>query len=312
MPYRRAGLTQKSCQQTITLVQNELMAVKIIEFLGINAHELNPSDSRLANKLCPYMGKTCKKIDRYGEQKPMCVVESTGGVPLIVCEHRLLSTDMQNPTPYQRSRLLEISKVIFEDGIEPQDLEYRYEVTTRLRQRADFILRDKRNGDACILEIQGGGETSSTRILTDHVTRWENGENVRLDDFPFRVTKTGKKATPGLIPANAWRRLQEQLIVKGGICVSSDKKFVAAMGKTIYLHFLQKLPLLETMKRQKRSSWNCAFIPYEIRKNEIIDFHIDIDNVLYLDLKELVNRLIEYGVRDEELFATDMIPLEES
>lgn len=77
----------------------------------------------------------------------MCVVENTGGVPLIVCEHRLLSTDMQNPTPYQRSRLLEISKAVFKDGIEPEDIEYRYEVTTKLRQRADFILRDKRNID---------------------------------------------------------------------------------------------------------------------------------------------------------------------
>ena len=288
------------------------MAVKIIEFLGINAYGLKPSDPRLVNKLCPYMGKICKKIDRHGEQKPMCVVESTGGVPLIVCEHRLLSTDMKNPTPYQRSRLLEISKVVFEDGIEAQDIEYRYEVTTRLRQRADFILRDKRNGDACILEVQGGGETSSTRILTDHVTRWENGEDVRLDDFPFRVTKNGQKATPGLIPANAWRRLQEQLIVKGGICVSSEKKFVAAMGKTIYLHLLGKLPLIESLKRQKSGSWNCAFIPYGIRKGETIDFHLDAANILYLDLKELINRLIEYGVKDEELFTTGMIPLEES
>jgi hypothetical protein len=87
---------------------------------------------------------------------------------------------------------------------------------------------------------------------------------------------------------------------------------VAAMGKTIYLHFLGKLPLVESMKRPKSGSWNCAFIPYEIRKNETIDFYPDIDNVLYLDLKELVNRLIEYGVRDDELFTSDMIRLEES
>ena len=170
------------------------MAVKIIEFLGINAHSLSPSDSRLANKFCPYIGKSCKKINRELEQKPMCVVESSGGVPLIVCEHRLLSTVMQNPIGYQRSRLLEISKVVFDQGIEPQDIEYKYEVTTKLRQRADFILRDKRNGDACILEIQGGGETSSTKILSDHVTRWENGEEVGLDDFPVRVTRNGETA----------------------------------------------------------------------------------------------------------------------
>lgn len=288
------------------------MAVKIIEFLSINAHGISPSDSRLANQFCPYIGKTCKKINRELQQKPMCVVESSSGVPLIVCEHRLLSTVMQNPTSYQRSRLLEISKVIFENGIEPQDIEYRYEVTTQLRQRADFILRDKRNGDACILEIQGGGETSSTKILSDHVTRWENGEDVGLDDFPVRVTRIGRLATPGLIPANAWRRLQEQIIVKGGICVSSNKKFVAAMGKTIYLRLLEKLPLIETMKRQKSGDWNCAFIPYEIIKGETIDFYLDTDNVLYLDLKELVTSLIEYGVRDDALFITNMIPLEES
>jgi hypothetical protein len=288
------------------------MAVKIIEFLGMNTHSLTASEYQSAEKLCPYIGKTCKKINRELEQKPMCAVESSGGVPLIVCEHRLLSTDMQNPTSYQRSRLLEISQVIFEDGIAVQDIEYRYEVTTKLRQRADFILRDKRNGDACILEIQGGGETSSTRILTDHVTKWENGEDVRLDSFPARVTKTGRLTTPGLIPANAWRRLQEQLIVKGGICVSSDKKFVAAMGKTIYLHLLRKLPDIETLKRQKSGKWNCAFIPYEIRKDESINFYIDIDNVLYLDLQELVDRLIKYGVRDDELFTTGMLSLEES
>ena len=100
------------------------MGVKIIEFLGMNAHDLSASDYRAADKLCPYMGKSCKKIDRYGEQKPVCVVESTRGVPLIVCEHRLLSTDMENPTSYQRLKLLEIAKVVFEDGIEPQDIEY--------------------------------------------------------------------------------------------------------------------------------------------------------------------------------------------
>ena len=219
---------------------------------------------------------------------------------------------MQNPTSYQQSRLLEISQVVFEDGIEPQDVEYRYEVTTKLRQRADFILRDKRNGDACILEIQGGGETSSTKILSDHVTKWENGEAVGLDDFPIRVTRSGRLATPGLIPANAWRRLQEQIIVKGGICVSSNKKFVAAIGKTIYLRLLEKLPLIDTMKRSKSGAWNCAFIPYEISKGEAIDFYIDLDNILYLDLKELVTSLIEYGVRDDELFTSGMIPLEES
>lgn len=288
------------------------MAVKIIEFLGMNAHDLSPSDSRLANKFCPYMGKTCKKIDRYGEQKPMCVVESTGGIPLIVCEHRLLSTDMQNPTSYQRSRLVEIAEVIFENGIEPKDIEYKYEVTTKLRQRADFVLRDKRNGDACILEIQGGGETSSTKILSDHVTKWENNEEVRLDHFPVRVKKDGKIATPGLIPANAWRRLQEQLIVKGGICVSSKKRFVAAMGKTIYLHLLRKLPSIESIKQQKTNAWDCAFIPYEILKGESINFYLDKDNILYLDLKELITRLIEYGERDDELFTTNMISLEES
>lgn len=84
------------------------------------------------------------------------------------------------------------------------------------------------------------------------------------------------------------------------------------MGKTIYLHFLSKLPLVESMKRQKSGSWNCAFIPYEISKGETIDFYIDTDNILYLDLKELVNRLIEYGVRDEALFTDEMISLEES
>lgn len=83
------------------------------------------------------------------------------------------------------------------------------------------------------------------------------------------------------------------------------------MGKTIYLHFLGKLPLIESLKRQKSGSWNCAFIPYEMRKGEAIDFYLDADNVLYLDLKELINRLIEYGVKDEDLFTTGMIPLEE-
>jgi hypothetical protein len=72
------------------------------------------------------------------------------------------------------------------------------------------------------------------------------------------------------------------------------------------------LPLVESMKRQKSGSWNCAFIPYEISKGETIDFYIDTDNILYLDLKELVNRLIEYGVRDEALFTEGMISLEES
>jgi hypothetical protein len=288
------------------------MAVKIIELLSMNTHGLSPSDSRLTKKFCPYIGQTCKKINRELEQKPMYTVESSGGVPLIVCEHRLLSTMMQNPTSYQRSRLLEIAKVVFEDDIEPHNVEYKYEVTTKLRQRANFILRDKRNGDACILEIQGGGETSSTKILSDHVTKWENGEDVGLDNFPVRVTKSGRLATPGLIPANAWRRLQEQIIVKGGICVSSDKKFVAAIGNTIYLRLLEKLPLVETMKRLKSGFWNCAFIPYQISKGEVIDFYIDVDNILYLDLKELITSLIEYGVRDDELFNTGMIPLEES
>lgn len=63
-----------------SLSVDKVMAVKIVEFLGINAHGLSLSDSRLANKFCPYIGKTCKKINRELEQKPMCTVESSGGV----------------------------------------------------------------------------------------------------------------------------------------------------------------------------------------------------------------------------------------
>ncbi|MFB2880391.1 hypothetical protein [Floridanema aerugineum] len=289
------------------------MAVKIIEFLGINANGLSPSDVRLTEKICPYIGKTCKKIDRHNPQKPMCVVESTGGVPLIVCAHRLLSTNMQNHTNYQRSRLFEISELIFNDSIKLDDIEYKNEVTTKLKQRADFILRDRRNGDACILEIQGGGETSNTKILSDHVTEWENQKKVKLDDFPKRITNKGKTVTPGLIPANAWRRLQEQLIVKGGICISSEKKFVVALGKTIYQHRLKNLPNLESLKLQKRERWNCAFIPYQIQKGENnIDFIIDHENLLYLDLYNLVSTLIKYGEKDEKLFTTNMKLLKES
>ncbi|HEY9650964.1 MAG TPA: hypothetical protein V6C95_09895, partial [Coleofasciculaceae cyanobacterium] len=79
-----------------------------------------------------------------------------------------------------------------------------------------------------------------------------------------------------------------------------------------YLRLLEKLPLIETMQRHKTGSWNCAFIPYDIVKGEVIDFQIDRNNILYLDLKELIARLIEYGVRDDELFTSGMLPLEES
>ena len=33
------------------------MAVKIIEFLGMNTHNLSPPEYESADKLCPYMGK---------------------------------------------------------------------------------------------------------------------------------------------------------------------------------------------------------------------------------------------------------------
>lgn len=71
-----------------------------------------------------------------------------------------------------------------------------------------------------ILEIQGGGETSSTGGMTRHVTNWTN------ENSPTNSILRQNLPKVGIIPNNAWKRQLEQI----------GRKYAVAKGSEAHLH----------------------------------------------------------------------------
>lgn len=265
------------------------MGISVTEYLG---HRTDNDANRIQaqsvqNKICPFNGLSCEKIVK--GYKPVCSIrnygrkrtiphEQLGDYPFwIVCEHRLCSTSLKKNhgkpslTIHQVERLLQIAKVVFSDAAAISNVFIRSEVSIKVNDErrqdmyADYVMTyvpdnpDTYEGKKkLIVEMQGGGETSNTGNMTRHVENWEHDAARTNEGLRSLITNVGILAT------NAWRRQQEQALVKSNVSEKTPNVdgFVLCMGSSLYNYLNTKLNL-DGLSCRTGEDWKVAIISFK-------------------------------------------------
>ncbi|MDC0307626.1 hypothetical protein OAL44_00665 [Planctomycetaceae bacterium] len=293
------------------------MAVTIAEYLGqrvdIDTPAILPEHAN--NAQCPFVGKACSKLIR--GNKPICSVRKGGDELWIVCPDRLCSTTRQTRVDgdqvpitlsgHQQDILWSIAKTIYRGTFTKNDIAVSREVPIPLEDgsstyHADYVMRNLSIGakiDEILLEIQGGGETSNTGSITRKVTQWEADEN-RSNEF-LRET-----VSAGTIETNAWRRQQEQFLVKGNVVSQTGGKIVFAVGSLLY-NYLEQRFVRANLRDLREHNWTLCILAFaEDKSNEKIPgpipLKIDEERLLFTNYSTFVRFLTDQGGPNPQMF----------
>lgn len=291
------------------------MPISVAEYLGqrVDVDEpVVPHALGTPAPPCPFMNKPCLKIT--SRNKPVCSVRQTDGTLWVVCRHRLCATQKSVPlNPYQRARLMEVARVIFGADLQPHDIAIKREVpmpvTVSSDYAADYVMirldenRHRASSSSpqrVVLEMQGGGETSNTGKLTRHVDAWERSEN------PTNAVLRTPISGVGAIVTNAWRRQQEQFLVKGNISVQTGGAMVFCVGAPIFDYLAMRTDG-HRLQDLRGHNWSLALVGFA--ENETADvaagplpLKIDPDRVLFTSYQNFLQILINQGAPHPGLF----------
>ncbi len=298
------------------------MAVSVAEYLGQRTDhtgiQIIPVDAKSGAK-CPFMDRACDKVTKGNH--PVCSVRKSDDSLWIVCEHRLCSTrqtekrlvqsehdpskskerNIQIPlVSHQVDILYQVAETVYGKNIKKADIGVKREVTIPLEDNnyhADYVMRNFTLGskiDEILLEMQGGGETSSTGAITRQVEAWSKMSNP-TNQF---LSQTVKKANP--IETNAWRRQQEQFLVKGNVVNQTGGKIVFAVGNLLY-DYLQKRFKNANLRDLRKHNWTLcimAFVEDKSNKNISqgpIPLIVDDERLLFTNYSTFVRFLTDQG-----------------
>ena len=289
------------------------MGVSIAEYFGQRTDVLTPiilpatADSRV--KKCPFMDKECAKISK--GLKPVCSVRKRNGDIWIVCRDRLCSTNKTIPlTNYQKNMLLGIAKEVFSPEIEKEHIfikrEVRIPVVGSSSYNADYIMSiqqfkgELRGPKNVVLEMQGGGETSNTGAITRHIETWEAQKN-KTNTF------LSQDVEAGTIETNAWRRQQEQFIIKGNIASQTGGGIVFCVGSPLYDYLWQRVSTAR-LNDLRHHNWSMCLICIDEDKSKPpkpgpIPLKINTDKALFTNYITFVQTLINQGEPYPAMFA---------
>ncbi len=293
------------------------MGIYIAEYLGQRTDSSLPIKPYSTNDtLCPFNGLSCRKIASQDKKSPVCSLRRNNEV-YIVCEERLISTRgfSQAFTSYQKQKILEVARFIFNPSIAEADVGIKTEVPIKIPGRrgylkADFIVRllnqniQTSGPKGVIMEVQGGGETSNTGTMQRHVKDWERNP---LSNSYLRqnLPKVGP------IQTNAWRRLQEQMFVKGAIAKQTGFGFVACVGPLLYDIAQSKF---RNVKDLQNEDWEIALITFDEDLSQPvtsgpIPLKVDSRKVLFTSFTDIATAIAEQGVKLPKLFEGHFINL---
>lgn len=304
------------------------MAVKVAEYLGLRAEVSGTTIApAIGTPACPFTNsEPCKKIAN-DKKPPVCSVRKTArgvdGMLWITCSKRLCASQHGiSLSAYQSDMLYAIAKILFGAGINKDDVlikseekiafhapevkPYRADFTMQLRERKQSTMRGK---NRFIVEMQGGGETSNTGKLTAQIADWK-GKTARTNaDLIVPVKDVGTLET------NAWRRQQEQLLVKGSAAKDTGECGMAlCVGRALFDYIIRKIGedrLRSFRKDPQTSAWTLAIIPIVettandaegIRAGDSIVLEPDKDQTLYMDYDHFVNLLVAQGGDSSDAF----------
>jgi hypothetical protein len=220
--------------------------VRVAEYCGQSVHSQGVIvPYRTGDQIpdCPFTHQPCIKLaKKTNATQPVCCIEA-GGRLFPVCENRVLPSLKANLSPRHRSHLFNVSRILFPDS-NNKLFRYGLQQTIVLGQRdnggkdqvrIDYVLRTEDPSfdgvRAAVLEVQAGGETSSTNALTMHVQAWAESEDPSNDLLQALVKK------PNPIPNNAWKRTLEQIFRKAPLCMRFGGGFAVALGTVNFNYF---------------------------------------------------------------------------
>lgn len=268
---------------------------------------------------CPFTtGNPCKKLTK-GEQ-PVCCVRKVDGTLWICCSERLCSTKKNLPlSEHQKNMLFQIGTHIFNPNTEKRDIcvkrEERLSVVENTKYNADYIIStrsgrsDYSGPDRLVLEMQGGGETIATGKQTRHILAWSRSTNP-TNEFLRRETQATTLET------NAWRRQQEQFIVKGNIAMKTWKGYgIAFCMGTLLFDYLKNKLASANLPDLRNYNWTLALISIKEdvsvpRQSGPIPLVVDESRLLYTNYQTFVQALINQGEPSLDAFRGNFINLE--
>ncbi len=314
------------------------MAISVAEYLGVRTDvgiEIQPihvgKNTGAIGKPtlpCPFKNSHCEKAKR--GDKPVCSVRDTQTQELwIVCPSRFCAT-MKGPksnrmplNEHQKSILHSVAQEIFDSEIQRNevlvDREVPIPITADSDYSADYVMWRKnpnftsigRQDRPVVLEMQGGGETTSTGDLTKHITDWEDGN--------AELTKTIAKTAP--LVTNAWRRQQEQFLVKGNTAMLTGGRIAFCIGAMIYDYLMPRLLSTTKFPQLKNANWTLALITVVEDKSQTaaarpscaphsLPLIIDTSRTLFTNYGFFVQAITNQGMACEAMFDRQFIDLE--
>jgi len=295
------------------------MPVSVAEYLGERTDTAKqiPPLSALASKPkvpCPFRNSHCLKAAK--GQQPVCSVRDTSGELWIVCEHRLCATTPKaGPVNEHQKKILRlVANAIYGNNISDEEIlikrEEQIPITATSDYKADYIMwrSNARAGSpidsdkAAIVEMQGGGETASTEKITAHLKNWA------LTPIPSNALLVQPTNAVPLV-TNAWRRQQEQFLVKGSVAMLTGAKMVFCVGSLLYDYLIQRLTTVNLQNLQN-ASWSLALIAFVEDKDGVapscapnsIQFKIDSNRTLYTNYFSFVQALTNQGAPQPNVF----------
>lgn len=308
------------------------MAVSVAEYLGqrTDIDDTNIKPVRLkSNILCPFMDGKCSKVSK-GLQ-PVCSVRKKDGSMWIVCEHRLCATPKTKTVllegdktkkvkselcKHQKDILWKIASTVYRGEFDKSNIVVNREVPIPIEEtggnyKADYIMRNLAVGakiDEVLLEMQGGGETSETKKISDHVKAWSE-----LSEPTNKYLRT-EISKPNSIETNAWRRQQEQFLVKGNIVNQTGGKIVFAIGGLIYDYLYPRISRAN-LRDLREHNWTLCLLGIKEDKSKAptagpIPLDIDESRLLYTNYSTFVRTLTDQGGPEPSIFEGEFLSLE--
>lgn len=284
------------------------MVVSVAEYLGQRTDSnVNIKPVQLGESVnCPFMDRSCDKVLK--KLQPVCSVRKADNSLWITCEHRLCSSRKKNRekiqiglVPHQQELLLRIARFIYADNkLTLDDVGVKREVTIPLPEadhsyHADYVMRNfssRGKIDEILLEMQGGGETSNTGVITKHVTHWT--EMLSPTNEFLR-----KNVSANTIETNAWRRQQEQFLVKGNVVDQTGGKIVFVVGRPLF-NYLFKRVKNANLRDLRKHNWTLCLLPIkeEIEQGSehgAIPLQIDEESALFTNYSTFIRVLTDQG-----------------
>lgn len=290
------------------------MAVHIAEYLGqrtdIDQPVILPIEIT-QDKSCPFMSRDCTKSGI-----PMCSVRDTNNIVWIVCPERLCSTKRNIPlSDYQKKQLHSIAKTLFFSDITENKVlvsrEVSIPVVTGGSYHADYVMisKDSRSLDSygpdkVILEMQGGGETSNTGQLTSNAKAWRQTHQNENEQGNNNQLRQDTRANP--ITTNAWRRQQEQFIVKGNAAMLASKGTgMAFCVGTLLFDYLVKKVEHANLTNLREFNWTLALIEFCEDQDTSIQpgpIPFKIGRTIFTNYQNFVRALVDQGEPSPKIF----------